>query len=195
MTVPVQHCVGNITARIIQGSKRLDTISWSCLSRDKYSVSNSTFNLLLFIWKILDVAKGFNKPLERYPYIFNPFNRSYTYWQIKLFNRSVISWALPWGSQPSPPLIPCWFFIHMRYERYLIYYYNNECSIYREDKVTIHERVCPLNNQITIYYYHLLINYYLYLLIIISRECLPDIVQTSTNFVKKKCRVLVIHII
>jgi hypothetical protein len=38
-------------------------------------------------------------------------------------------------------------FLHMRYERYSIYYYNNECSIYREHKVTIHERMCPLNNQ------------------------------------------------
>jgi hypothetical protein len=38
-------------------------------------------------------------------------------------------------------------FIHMRYERYLIYYYNNECFIYREHKVTIHERMHPLNNQ------------------------------------------------
>jgi hypothetical protein len=37
--------------------------------------------------------------------------------------------------------------IHMRYERYSIYYYNNECSIYREHKVTIHERMRPLNNQ------------------------------------------------
>jgi hypothetical protein len=38
-------------------------------------------------------------------------------------------------------------FLHMRYERYSIYYYNNECSIYREHKVTIHERMRPLNNQ------------------------------------------------
>jgi hypothetical protein len=38
-------------------------------------------------------------------------------------------------------------FIHMRYERYMIYYYNNECSIYREHKVTIHEQMHPLNNQ------------------------------------------------
>ena len=38
-------------------------------------------------------------------------------------------------------------FLHMRYEIYSIYYYNNECSIYREHKVTIHERMHPLNNQ------------------------------------------------
>jgi hypothetical protein len=38
-------------------------------------------------------------------------------------------------------------FLHMRYERYSIYYYNDECSIYREHKVTIHERMRPLNNQ------------------------------------------------
>jgi len=38
-------------------------------------------------------------------------------------------------------------FPYIRYDRYLIYYYNNECSIYREHKVTIHEWMCPLNNQ------------------------------------------------
>jgi hypothetical protein len=38
-------------------------------------------------------------------------------------------------------------FIHMRYERYSMIYYNDECSIYREHKVTIHERMRPLNNQ------------------------------------------------
>jgi hypothetical protein len=30
---------------------------------------------------------------------------------------------------------------------YLIYYYNDECSIYREHMVTIHERMRPLDNQ------------------------------------------------
>jgi hypothetical protein len=37
--------------------------------------------------------------------------------------------------------------LHMKYDRYSMYYYNNECSIYREHKVTIHERMRPLNNQ------------------------------------------------
>jgi hypothetical protein len=45
------------------------------------------------------------------------------------------------------PCLDMLVFIHMRYERYSIYYYNNECSIYREHKVTIHERMRPLNNQ------------------------------------------------
>jgi hypothetical protein len=33
------------------------------------------------------------------------------------------------------------------YEIYSMYYYNDECSIYREHKVTIHERMRPFNNQ------------------------------------------------
>jgi hypothetical protein len=33
------------------------------------------------------------------------------------------------------------------YEILWIYYYNDECSIYREHMVTIHERMCPLDNQ------------------------------------------------
>jgi hypothetical protein len=39
------------------------------------------------------------------------------------------------------------FFIHIRYDQYSMYYYNDECSIYREHKVTIHERMRPFNNQ------------------------------------------------
>jgi hypothetical protein len=41
----------------------------------------------------------------------------------------------------------CWFLFILDNERYSMYYYNNECSIYREHKVTIHERMRPLNNQ------------------------------------------------
>jgi hypothetical protein len=51
------------------------------------------------------------------------------------------------GVRPSPRSDTMLVFIHMRYERYSIYYYNDECFIYREHKVTIHERMCPLNNQ------------------------------------------------
>jgi len=38
----------------------------------------------------------------------------------------------------------CWFSLH---EIWYICYYNDECSIYREHMVTIHERMRPLNNQ------------------------------------------------
>jgi hypothetical protein len=50
--------------------------------------------------------------------------------------------------------------------------------------VTIHERMCPLDNQqlfiiiITYYIYYLIIN--IILLIINLGECLPDVAQTST---------------
>jgi hypothetical protein len=59
----------------------------------------------------------------------------------------LFTWALLLGSEAQSCSDTMLVFIHMRYERYSIYYYNNECSIYREHKVTIHERMRPLNNQ------------------------------------------------
>jgi hypothetical protein len=57
------------------------------------------------------------------------------------------------------------FVLHMRYDRYSICYYNDECSIYREHKVTIHERMHPLNNHqlflITIYLLYDIVNNYI----------------------------------
>jgi hypothetical protein len=42
----------------------------------------------------------------------------------------------------------------------LMYYFNDECSIYREHMVTIHEGMCPLDNQ----YLFIIIIYLLYIL-------------------------------
>jgi len=48
------------------------------------------------------------------------------------------------GVNPIIALIPC---CCSSYTIWSIYYYNDECSIYRENKVILHEMICPLNNQ------------------------------------------------
>ena len=58
----------------------------------------------------------------------------------------LFSRALPWGSEARSRSDTMLVF-HKRWYCMWLYYYNDECFIYIEHMVTIHERMCPLDNK------------------------------------------------